>query len=91
MFGNGSLYVTVKNDKGAFLPEVAVWLTGGIIAPNLQITNNQGQCRYLNIPQGSYTVTAQLDGYSPTEQPAEIYMLRTTTILFELQPVVSEQ
>ena len=49
----GNLYGTVTDDKGAALPGVTVTLSGQG-APQVQVTNAQGQFRFLGLPPGNY-------------------------------------
>src|SRR3954470_18804919 len=64
----GNLYGSVTDDKGATLPGVTVTLTGQA-APTVQVTNAQGQFRFLGLPPGSYALKAELEGFSTVDYP----------------------
>jgi len=59
---SGNLYGTVKDVKnGSPLPGVTVTLTG-VGAPQVQVTNAQGQFRFLSLAPATYSLSAQLEG-----------------------------
>jgi hypothetical protein len=64
----GNLYGTVADEQGAALPGVTVTLTGGG-APQVQVTNAQGQFRFLSLAPGSYGLKAELEGFSTVDYP----------------------
>ena len=64
----GNLYGTVTDDQGAALPGVTVTLTGGG-APQVQVTNAQGQFRFLGLGPGNYDLKAELEGFSTIDYP----------------------
>jgi len=64
----GDLYGSVADDKGQPLPGVTVTLTG-VGAPQVQVTDEQGQFRFLNLYPGTYAVRAELQGFSPIDYP----------------------
>jgi len=77
---SGNLYGSVVDDKGAPLPGVTVTLSGAG-APQVQVTNAQGQFRFLGLPPGTLHLTAQLEGFSSVEYPnINIAVGRNTTI-----------
>ncbi|MEM8962897.1 MAG: TonB-dependent receptor [Acidobacteriota bacterium] len=87
---SGNLYGTVTDDTGDSLPGVTVTLTGGG-APQIQITNAEGQFRFLGLAPGSYGLTAELEGFSTVEYPTiAINVGRNTTIEVQLSPAVEE-
>lgn len=87
---SGNLYGTVKDTKGGALPGVTVTLTG-VGAPQVQVTNAQGQFRFLSLPPATYSLSAQLEGYSTVEQPRiDIAVGRNTTIEVTLQAAIQE-
>jgi hypothetical protein len=86
----GNLYGTVTDDQGEPLPGVTVTLTG-VGAPRIQITNAEGQYRFLNLPPGQYQLTAQLEGFSTVEYPnIRIAVGRNATINVTLTPAIEE-
>jgi len=87
---NGSLYGTVTDDKGASLPGVTVSLAGGG-APQVQVTNAQGQFRFLGLSPGSYSLKAELEGFSTIDYPnITINVGRNTSIEVKLSPAVED-
>src|SRR4051794_14859513 len=65
----GNLYRTVTDDKGTALPGVTVTLTGEG-APQVQVTNAQGQLRFLGLAPGAYELRAELEGFTSAEAHA---------------------
>ena len=58
----GRVEVTVEDSTGGRLPGVNVDLTGPI--NQTQVTDAQGQARFLNLPVGTYAVKASLQGFN---------------------------
>ena len=86
----GNLYGTVKDDQGAALPGVTVTLTGGG-APQVQVTNAQGQFRFLGLGPGSYALKAELEGFSTIDYPnIAINVGRNTEIEVTLSAAVED-
>jgi iron complex outermembrane receptor protein len=59
----GNLFGTVVSAQGEALPGVTVTLSGNG-APQVQVTNPQGQFRFLGLSPGSYQLNAALEGFS---------------------------
>src|SRR3954471_20808070 len=86
----GNLYGTVTDDKGASLPGVTVTLTGQG-APQVQVTNAQGQFRFLSLPPGNFDLKAELEGFSTIDYPNIVINVgRNTTIEVKLSPAVED-
>jgi hypothetical protein len=86
----GNLYGTVTDDKGAALPGVTVTLTGQG-APQVQVTNAQGQFRFLGLGPGSYDLKAELEGFSTIDYPNIVINIgRNTSIEVKLSPAVED-
>ncbi|HEY0557131.1 MAG TPA: TonB-dependent receptor [Thermoanaerobaculia bacterium] len=86
----GNLYGTVTDDKGASLPGVTVTLTGQG-APQVQVTNAQGQFRFLGLGPGNYDLKAELEGFSTIDYPnIVINIARNTSIEVKLSPAVED-
>jgi esterase/lipase superfamily enzyme len=64
----GNLYGQVVDKDGAPLPGVAVTLIGAG-APQVQVTNAQGQFRFLGLSPGTYDLKAELEGFATIEHP----------------------
>jgi hypothetical protein len=86
----GNVYVVAGDNTGAKLPGVTVELSG-VGAPQLQITNAQGQARFLSLSPGSYQLRASLEGFSTVEYPSIVVNVgRNTSIEANLSPAVEE-
>src|SRR5436190_10238292 len=61
----GSLRGYVKDEQGGSLPGVAVTAKSpAIIQPSTTVTEADGAYRLVNLPHGTYTVTAELTGFA---------------------------
>jgi hypothetical protein len=58
----GRVDVTVEDSTGGRLPGVTVELTGPV--NQSQVTDAQGQARFLNLPVGTYAIKATLSGFN---------------------------
>jgi carboxypeptidase family protein len=86
----GGLYGTVSDQQGAALPGVTVTLIGQG-APQVQVTNAQGQFRFLNLSPGSYALKAELEGFSTIDYPNIVINIgRNTSIEVTLQAAVED-
>lgn len=86
----GNLYGTTTDAQGQALPGVTVAVTG-FGAPRVQVTDAQGQFRFLNLDPGNYALKAELDGFSTVEYPAvNIRVGRNTTLEIKLSAAVEE-
>jgi hypothetical protein len=62
--GDGSLRGAVKDDQGGALPGVTVTATSpALISPVVAVTDGDGTYRLINLPPGTYTLTAELAGF----------------------------
>mgnify|MGYP001617028785 CR=1 FL=1 len=63
--GDGSLRGTVRDDQGGAIPGVTVTATSpGLITPAVAVTESDGTYRLINLPPGTYTVQAELQGFT---------------------------
>src|SRR6266545_1061963 len=86
----GNLYGTVMDEQGSPLPGVTVTLNGPG-APAVQVTNAQGEFRFLGLSPGSYQLKAELEGFSTIEYPNIVINLgRNTTIEVTLSSAVED-
>ena len=86
----GNLYGTVTDEPGAPLPGVTVTLAGGG-APQVQVTNAQGQFRFLGLGPGSYSLKAELEGFSTIDYPNIVINIgRNTNIEVKLSAAVED-
>ena len=65
--GLGGLRGYVRDSQGGALPGVTVTATAPeSIRPTVGVTNEEGYYRLINLPPGTYKVTAELTGFSPS-------------------------
>lgn len=84
---------TVQGADGSPLPGVTIEATNTETGLQLvDVTNEDGFYRLLNLPTGTYTVRASLEGFAPSEaQNVRLLLGSAPTINFDLQPAsVSE-
>jgi hypothetical protein len=63
--GNGTLRGSIKDEQGATLPGVTVTATSpALLAPAVAVTEVSGTYRLINLPPGTYTITAELPGFA---------------------------
>jgi hypothetical protein len=85
---SGNLYGAVVDDKGSALPGVTITLTGAGSPPQVQVTSATGQFRFLWLAPGSYTLKAELEGFSTLTLPnIAINVGRNTPIELTMSPV----
>lgn len=86
----GNIYGTTNDNEGAPLPGVTVTATGPG-APQVQVTNAQGQFRFLGLSPGSYSIKAELEGFSTVDYPnVAVNVGRNTTLEVTLTPAVED-
>ncbi|HVS66199.1 MAG TPA: TonB-dependent receptor [Thermoanaerobaculia bacterium] len=86
----GNIFGTIVDSDGQPLPGVTVTLTG-VGAEKTQITDAQGQFRFLGLDPGSYSVLAELEGFGGIQYPdIEVRVSRNTTVPLTLTPAVTE-
>src|SRR6476646_7425066 len=63
--GQGSLRGYVKDDQGGALPGATVTArSAALMQPSTAVTDAEGYYRLVNLPPGSYVVTAELTGFA---------------------------
>src|SRR5437867_4810007 len=66
----GSLRGYVKDEQGGALPGVTVTATSpALFQPSTTVTEADGAYRLINLPPGTYTVSAELTGFSTYRRP----------------------
>ncbi len=86
----GNLYGKVSDQTGAALPGVTVTLDTGE-APQVQVTNAQGEFRFLSLAPASYKIKAELQGFSPVEYPKIVINVgRNTSIEVTMSSAVED-
>jgi len=67
--GDGSLRGYVKDDQSAVLPGATVTARGpALLTPVSGVTDSGGYYRLLNLPPGTYAITAELSGFSTSRR-----------------------
>jgi hypothetical protein len=86
----GNLYGKVLDQTGAALPGVTVTLDTGE-AKQVQVTNAQGEFRFLGLAPSTYKLRAELEGFSSVEYPGIVINVgRNTQIEVTLNQAVEE-
>jgi len=86
----GNLYGKVVDEQGAALPGVTVTLTGNG-APQVQVTNAQGEFRFLGLSPGGFQLKAELEGFSTVDYPnITINVGRNTSIEVTMNAAVED-
>jgi hypothetical protein len=86
----GNVFGTVVDDKGQPLPGVTLTLSG-VGAPQVQISDAQGQFRFPGLSPASYKLEASLESFSSVVFESVVVNLnRNTTLAVTLQPAVEE-
>ena len=79
----GNVFGTISSADGEILPGVTVTLETS--PSKTQVTNAQGQYRFLGIDPGSYPLKANLDGFGSVEYPSvNVSIGRNPTINLQL-------
>ncbi len=87
---SGNLYGKVSDQTGAVLPGVTVTLDTGE-APQIQVTNAQGEFRFLSLAPATYKIKAELQGFSPVEYPHIVINVgRNTNIELTMNSAVED-
>jgi hypothetical protein len=77
--GDGSLRGYVKDQQGGILPGVTVTATSTVLqAPVTSVTDTSGYYRLLNLPPGTYVVTAELSGFAAYRREGVVMRAGTT-------------
>ncbi|MFN2445535.1 MAG: carboxypeptidase-like regulatory domain-containing protein [Vicinamibacterales bacterium] len=63
--GDGSLRGTVTDYQGAAMPGVTITATSpALLSPSVALSDDEGNYRLINLPPGTYTLTAELTGFA---------------------------
>jgi hypothetical protein len=63
--GDGSLRGTVRDEQGGAIPGVTITATSpALIAPAVAVSESDGTYRLVNLPPGTYTVQAEIQGFT---------------------------
>jgi hypothetical protein len=75
---SGNIYVKVSDDQAAALPGVSTTLTG-VGAPITQVTNVNGEVRFVHLSPASYTLDFSLQGFAKLTRKNIIVALNENT------------
>ncbi len=76
----GNVYGKVADQQGAALPGVTVTLDTGA-AQEVQVTNAQGEFRFLSLPPATMKLKAELQGFGTVEYPNVVITVGHNTTL----------
>jgi hypothetical protein len=87
----GTIEGTVTDQNGGALPGVTVELS----SPNLQgartaTTDSSGRYRFVSLPPGRYTVSANLSGFGTVQKAATVQLDATATVPLQLSLAAKE-
>ncbi|HVR99115.1 MAG TPA: carboxypeptidase regulatory-like domain-containing protein, partial [Thermoanaerobaculia bacterium] len=86
---SGNLYGTILDDQKAVIPGVTVTLEGGG-APQVQVTNDKGQFRFVGLSPGTYGVKAEIEGFNPIAHSGiAINVGRNQQVELTMNPVIT--
>jgi len=87
----GNIYGKVIDRSGGPLPGVTVTLDTGA-AQEVQVTNAQGEFRFLSLPPATMQLKAEMDGFTPVEHPNVVITVgHNTSIEVTLSPAASSK
>ncbi len=89
----GTLKVNIIDDEGSALPGVSVTLSSPIMmGTKTMITNEEGECLFINLDPGIYQIKAFLEGFQETiAKEIQVSMDKQTSIRIVLSPAVLEE
>jgi hypothetical protein len=86
----GNVYGTVVDDKGQPLPGVTLTISGAT-TPVVQVSDAQGQFRFLGLSPSTYKLEATLESFSSVVfETVVVNLNRNTTINVTMQPAIEE-
>jgi hypothetical protein len=89
-FQTGNIYGKVQAKDGSLLPGVTVTLSG-VGAPQVAVSDAQGNFRFLSLSPGSYALRAELSGYGTAARSGvTVGVGRNADVSMTLNPSVSE-
>jgi hypothetical protein len=86
---SGNVVGKALDQSGGVLPGVTVTLSG-IGAPQTFVTDTDGNYRFLSLDPGTYTLEAELAGFSPLKQDVVVTLGHNSEVDLRLSPSVSE-
>jgi hypothetical protein len=89
-FQTGNIYGKVQAKDGSVLPGVSVTLTG-VGAPQTQVTDGQGNFRFVGLSPGTYSLKGELSGYGTASRTGVGVRVNTSAdVTLTLNPSVQE-
>src|SRR5260370_19796348 len=86
----GNLYGKVRDQQGNPLPGITVTLNTGA-ATEVQVSNAQGEVRFLSLPPATMKLKAELQGFSTVEYPNIVITVgHHTSIEITMQSAVED-
>lgn len=79
----GNIYGKIIDEEGTPLPGVAVTLTSDAGISRTTIASENGQYRFINLPQGNYTIRAELSGFG-TAGRGNIFIYSGSSVSIDL-------
>jgi hypothetical protein len=79
--GSAAILGKVTDDKGQFLPGVTVTLSGQLAV----VTNAQGAFVFRGLPAGHYSLKAELEGFSSSEEYSNIPLVTGQTLQLDVR------
>jgi iron complex outermembrane receptor protein len=79
----GNIYGKVVDASGAVLPGVSVGLSGEF-GTRSTVTDNLGQFRFLNVDQGTHTLTVELTGFAGQQRNVVVRTGQNVELTFTL-------
>jgi Carboxypeptidase regulatory-like domain/TonB dependent receptor len=83
----GRIVGQISDTQGAVLPGVTVTVSGPALqGTQVQVTDAQGNYRFMSLPPGRYALKAELSSFKPAEQSnVDVGLDRTATIDLKMQ------
>ncbi|SFU28257.1 TonB-dependent receptor [Pustulibacterium marinum] len=75
--GNGNIHGTITDDYGIYVPGASVMITS---LDRGEVSDQDGEFTFVNIPAGSYTVTVKYLGFKNTEVTVEVTTGKTAAL-----------
>ena len=86
----GTLTATLTDPDGAALPGVVLTVTSDAGPPLSRITDADGRATFYNLPAAETTVRAELEGFEPATETADVKAGETTPVEITLTPRADE-
>jgi hypothetical protein len=88
---SGNVYGTVADESGAVLPGATVDLTGASGDTRSTTSGTQGDFRFLNLPNGKYTLKITLPGFATTKRDITVNTGTNVNVGFSMKVATREE